>query len=115
MAAAKRPMPGDHLVRRGEADPEPAGDLHHRAGQDQDPVARQDIAERDVIGDRRAGHGVEGALRHRRLVAHLAEGRHQPVASPLERADIDGERLEVVQRVLQQGVRQGVAGGQLLR
>ena len=69
-----RPRPSR---RCGQADPEPAGHLDDRAGQHEDAVPRQDLAEGDVVGDRRAGHDVERALRHRRLVAHLAQRRRR--------------------------------------
>ena len=63
--------------------------------------------------DRRLGQDVERALGHRVLVAEVVEDRAHPVAPPLERADVDRQLLEVLDRVLQVGVRERVAGREL--
>jgi hypothetical protein len=42
----------DHRVRGRQADAEPAGQLHDGARQHEDPVLRERLAERHVVGDR---------------------------------------------------------------
>src|SRR6188508_697032 len=67
-----------------------------------------------VVGSGGAGHRVEGALRHGGLVAHLAQRRDEPIATAFQRPDVDREAFEIGQRVLQQRIRERVAGGDLL-
>ena len=86
----------DHLVRGGEADAGTSPAPRRRVpGRTSTRWRARISAKATSSGDRRAGHRVEGALRHRGLVAHLAQRRHQPVAPALERADIDRQPLEV--------------------
>ncbi len=103
----------DHLVIGRQRQAEIPWQFDHGPRQTQDIVRGQNLAKSHIVRQRGAGHQVKCALRLVRVIAHLPQLTQQPITFFLEVFHIDRQFFQVGQRVLEQRVREGIAGEHL--